>query len=216
MESIESTSGVDVTLCDENTKKMLVIKTKGGGKEEVDIGDSRYGFVIIDLLCGKNEYPRSLKPYLYPDDDWEFSVRRLLKLLAVGDESFMFQNGSVQIIDGKLLNNQEYCFDLNVNDSKDEFTDVRVCEPDEDTQFTFFSIGKSKDTTESWTVNETLRNCSHARVDSLSGCHLPSLLSLFRATESSWKISDVLRSWLDSLVLRIDCSTNRNSTENLR
>jgi hypothetical protein len=90
MEAIEATSGVDVTLCDENIGRMLVMRTPGGGKEEVDTRDSRYTFVVFDLECGKNEYPRSLKPYLYPDDDWEFSVRRILKLVTVGDENFIF------------------------------------------------------------------------------------------------------------------------------
>lgn len=48
------------------------------------------------------------------------------------------------MVSGKILGNQNYCFDLFNNDSGDMFTDVMVCEWYEvEDIFTFFSIGKN-------------------------------------------------------------------------
>lgn len=46
------------------------------------------------------------------------------------------------MIDGKINENKDYCFDLSNNDSGDAFTDLMVCEFYEiDSSFFYFSVG---------------------------------------------------------------------------
>ena len=122
--------------------------------------------------------------------------------------SHSFQNGSVQIIDGKLLSSQEYCFNLNGNESLDGFTDVMICEwYPETAKFTFYSIGKQKiDLQNEPKIN--LFILSHGCVISFSRDNFLCLCIFSRVEKPSREVGDVLCIGSDDIICRLDNSAN--------